>query len=61
LEEDRQKTWQIQSVERKLAAIQVHTPYILLLSHCGVNVVLMRNLAGEMSPIAHYAQAKAIK
>ncbi|MGA2034617.1 MAG: transposase [Thermoguttaceae bacterium] len=36
------------------------TPYILLLSHPGINVVSARDLAGEMEPIEHYAHATAI-
>ena len=36
------------------------TPYVLLLSHPGINVVSAGELAGEMGPIEHYAHAKAI-
>jgi len=47
-------------VERDLAGILVQTPYILLLSHPGINVVSASELAGEMGPIEYYAHAKAI-
>jgi hypothetical protein len=36
------------------------TPYILLLSFAGINVVSTAVFAGEMGPIEHYANAKAI-
>jgi transposase len=54
------KTRQIQALERDLAALLAQTPYVLLLTHCGINVVSAAELAGEMGPIAHYAGAKAI-
>ena len=54
------KTRQIADVERDLAGILVQTPYILLLSHPGINVVSASELGGEMGPIEHYAHAKAI-
>ena len=54
------KTRQIQRVEEDLAEILVKTPYLLLLSHPGINVVSAAELAGEMGPIEHYAHAKAI-
>jgi len=54
------KTRQINRVEQDLAAILVKTPYLLLLSHPGINVVTASELAGEMGPIEHYAHAKAI-
>jgi hypothetical protein len=38
----------------------VKTPYLLLLSHPGINVVSASDVAGEMGPIEHYAHAKAI-
>ena len=41
-------------------AALVQTPYVLLLSHPGINVVTAGELAGEMGPISHYANAKAI-
>ena len=54
------KTEQIAQLERDLAAILVKTPYILLLSHPGINVVSAAELAGETGPIEHYAHARAI-
>jgi transposase len=54
------KTLEIQALEREIAALLVQTPYVLLLSHPGINVVTAGELAGEMGPITHYANAKAI-
>jgi len=54
------KTRQIRRLEQELAGILVKTPYLLLLSHPGINVVTASELAGEMGPIEHYAHAKAI-
>ena len=54
------KTTQIVQVERDLAEILVKTPYILLLSHPGINIVSAGELAGETGPNEHYAHAKAI-
>lgn len=54
------KTRQIQRLEVELGGILVKTPYVLLLSHPGINVVTAGELAGEMGPIEHYAHAKAI-
>jgi transposase len=56
----RQKTQQIQGVERELASLLAQTPWILLLSHPGINVVSAAEVAGETGPIEHYASAKAI-
>ncbi|HIC33893.1 MAG TPA: IS110 family transposase [Gammaproteobacteria bacterium] len=54
------KRLQIQPIEKDLAGLLAKTPYILLLSHPGINVVSAAQLAGEMGPIEHYASAKAI-
>jgi transposase len=54
------KTKQIVQLERELAGILVQTPYILLLSQPGINVVTAAEVAGETGPIEHYAHAKAI-
>lgn len=54
------KTRHIQRLEQDLCEILVKTPYVLLLSHPGINVVSASELAGEMGPIEHYAHAKAI-
>ena len=54
------KRLQIQGLQRDLAALLVKTPYVLLLSHPGINVVSAAELAGEMGSIENYASAKAI-
>jgi len=50
----------IQDTERQIAQLLVLTPYILLLSIPGINVVSAGELAGEMGPITHYASATCI-
>jgi transposase len=61
LYDDRQrKTLEIQALERDIAAQLVQTPYVLLLSFPGINVVSAADFAGEMGPIEHYATAKSI-
>lgn len=61
LDDDRvAKTLQIKALEHDIASLLVQTPYVLLLSHPGINVVSAAELAGEMGPITHYANAKAI-
>lgn len=54
------KTQEIQALEREIAACLVRTPYILLLSFPGINVVSAADFAGEMGPISHYANARCI-
>jgi transposase len=54
------KRQQIAALEQDIAAVFVQTPYVLLLSHPGINVVSGAELAGELGPIEHYASAKAI-
>jgi transposase len=56
----RQKTLEIQGLEREIAGRLVQTPYILLLSFPGVNVVSAADFAAEAGPIEHYANAKAV-
>jgi hypothetical protein len=51
---------QIEAVEREMAGFLVKTPYVLLLSVTGINVVSAARLAGEAGPIEHYASARAI-
>ncbi len=51
---------QIAAAEREMAGFLVKTPYILLLSVTGLNVVSSARLAGEAGPIEHYASARAI-
>jgi transposase len=61
LDDDRQrKTQEIYALERTLANLLVQTPYVLLLSFPGLNVVWSSEFAGEMGPISHYANAKTI-
>jgi transposase len=61
LEEDRQaKNQQILKLERQLAHLLVRTPYVLLLVIPGLNVVSVAELAGELGPIAGYANANHI-
>ena len=52
---------QIVATEREMAGFLVKTPYVLLLSVTGINVVSAARLAGEAGPIEHYASARAIK
>ena len=51
---------QIVAAEREMAGFLVKTPYVLLLSVTGINVVSAARLAGEAGPIEHYASARAI-
>ncbi len=55
-----QKTQEIHGLERDIAGRLVQTPYVLLLSFPGLNVVSAADFAGEMGPIEHYRNAKAI-
>ncbi len=54
-------TEQIDLTEREMAKFLVKTPYVLLLSVTGINVVSAANFAGEAGPIEHYASASALK
>ena len=61
LEDDRScKNLEIQALERDLAGRVARTPYILLLSLPGINIISAADLAGEMGPIEHYCNARAI-
>lgn len=51
---------QIAATEREMAGFLAKTPYVLLLSVTGINVVSAGRLAGEAGPIEHYASARAI-
>lgn len=51
---------QIVQTEREMAGFLVKTPYVLLLSVTGINVVSAARLAGEAGPIEHYASARAL-
>jgi len=54
------KTLEIQALERDIASRLVQTPYVLLLSFPGINVVSAADFAGEMGPIEHYANPRSI-
>ena len=61
LEADRQrKELEIQGLERETAALLVRTPYVLLMSIPGVNVVSAAEYAAEMGPMGNYANARCI-
>jgi transposase len=61
LDDERQaRLGRIRSLERDLAALLVQTPYVLLLSWPGINVVSAAELAGEMGPIQYYPSDGAI-
>jgi transposase len=61
LDEDRQrKTQEILGLQRHSAELLARTPYILLLAFPGINVVSAADYAGEMGPIQHYANSRAI-
>jgi transposase len=51
---------QIDASETEMASFLVKTPYILLLTVTGINIVSAARLAGEAGPIEHYATARAI-
>jgi hypothetical protein len=51
---------QIVAAEQEMAGFLVKTPYVLLLSVTGINVVSAGRLAGEAGPIEHYAWARAL-
>lgn len=55
-----QKERDIQALERDIAGRLARTPYILLLSVVGINVVSAADFAGEMGPIRHYAHSRCI-
>lgn len=58
--DQQQKNLEIQALEREIAGRLAQTPYVLLLSFPGINVVSAADFAGEMGPITHYANARAI-
>jgi transposase len=61
LEADRDaKNQQILGLERELSRLLVHTPYVLLLAVPGLNVASVAEFAGELGPIANYANANRI-
>lgn len=61
LEEDRRgKSREVATLESDLGELLAQTPYILLLSIPGINVVSAAEFAGEMGPIGHYASSRSI-
>ena len=61
LEDDRsRKNQDIRALERDIAHRLAKTPYVLLMSFPGINVVSAGDFAGEMGPIENYANPKAI-
>jgi transposase len=60
LEDRHQKTQEILVLERELASYLSHTPYILLLSFPGINVVWAAEFGGEAGPIEHYGNSRTI-
>jgi len=61
LEADRQrKEQQIQALESEIAHLLCATPYVLLMSIPGINVVSASEYAAEMGPISNYANARCI-
>src|ERR1051325_510890 len=54
------KNQEILVLERDIAHRLAQTPYVLLLSFPGINVVSAADYAGEMGPIEHYANPRAI-
>lgn len=61
LDDDRLlKSWRILELERDLAHLVVQTPYVLLMAIPGINIVSVADLAGELGPMALYANANAI-
>lgn len=55
-----EKTRQVRALEVELAGLLARTPYVLLLSHPGINVVTAAELAGEMGLISNYAHHRSI-
>src|SRR5207248_10029384 len=51
---------EIQGLEREIASLLVRTPYVLLMSVPGVNVVSAAEYAAEMGPICNSANAHCI-
>lgn len=61
LDDDRlAKIKEIRALEQGAAHVLVRTPYVLLLALPGINVASSANLAGEMGPPLHYANANRI-
>jgi transposase len=61
LNDDRvRKSQEIMRLESQIAGYLVRTPYILLLSFPGINVVSAADYAGEMGPMSNYANPRCI-
>lgn len=61
LDDDRaRKTQEILGLEGSSAAFLAATPYVLLLSFPGINVVSAADFAAKMGPIGNYANSRAI-
>jgi transposase len=61
LDDDRRaKLAQVAVLESDLAELLAQTPYVLLLSVPGINVVSAAEFAGEMGPIGLYASSRSI-
>ena len=54
------RSQEIITLERSIAQLLCRTPYVLLLSIPGINVVSAADFAGEMGPIENYANHRAI-
>lgn len=54
------KSLEILALESDLAELLARTPYVLLLSVPGINVVSAAEFAGEMGPIGLYASSRSI-
>jgi transposase len=54
------KTQEILALEREIAGRLVLTPYVLLLSFPGINVVSAADFGAEAGPIEHYLNCKSI-
>src|SRR5262245_6129094 len=59
-DERRARLRSIRDLEGELAALLVRTPYVLLLSFPGINVVSAAEFAGEMGPIGNAPRENAI-
>jgi transposase len=59
-DERRARLRSIRDLEGELAALLVRTPYVLLLSFPGINVVSAAEFAGEMGPIRNAPRENAI-
>jgi hypothetical protein len=61
VEDDRhRKTEDIQALERELAGRLAQTPYVLLLSFPGINVVSAAQFGGVAGPMEHYATHRSL-